>query len=45
MTVTTIALTGYALMWPALVGAMAVVLARGFYKDWKEAKDVGETLV
>lgn len=45
MTGTTIALTAYALVWPALVAATGVVLARGFFKDWKEARDAGQTLV
>ena len=45
MTGTTIALTAYALVWPALVAATGVVLARGFFKDWREARKEGHPII
>lgn len=38
-------LTVYALMWPAIVAVILYVIAHGFFKDWKEARKKGVSLV
>lgn len=38
-------MTVYVLMWPAIVAVVLYVIASGFYKDWKEAREKGEMLV
>lgn len=38
-------LTAYFLMWPVMVGAIMFVIARGFFKDWKEAREKGEHII
>lgn len=42
---TTALLTFYVLMWPVIVAVVLFVIATGFYKDWKEARDKGVSLV
>ncbi len=38
-------MTVYVLMWPVIVAAVLLVIASGFYKDWKEARAKGVMLV
>lgn len=45
MSITTVALTIYTLIWPLLVAVMMVIIGRGFYKDWKGARDKGVDIV
>lgn len=45
MSLTTVALTVYVLMWPVLVAIMMFIIGRGFYKDWKNARDRGVDIV
>lgn len=45
MIVSTATLTAYTLVWPVLVATVMVVIGRGFFREWKEARDAGETLV
>ncbi|MGO3757942.1 MAG: putative transporter small subunit [Agrococcus casei] len=40
-----IGLTVYFLMWPVLVSATMFVIARGFFKDWREARKNGESII
>lgn len=40
-----IGLTVYFLMWPVLVGATMFVIARGFFKDWREARKKGKSII
>lgn len=42
---TTVLLTGYILMWPVLVAIIAYVIAHGFFKDLKRARDEGDSVV
>lgn len=42
---TTIFLTAYILMWPAIVAVVLYVIAYGFFKDWKQARKEGISLV
>lgn len=42
---TTALLTFYVLMWPVLVAIVLIVIATGFYQDWKEAREQGITMV
>ena len=41
----TIGLTIYVLMWPVIVGATMIVIARGFFKDWREAREAGKPII
>ncbi|WP_454084480.1 putative transporter small subunit [Georgenia sp. Marseille-Q6866] len=38
-------LTFYVLMWPAAVAVVLFVIARGFYRDWREARREGRQLI
>ncbi|MGO1394024.1 putative transporter small subunit, partial [Agrococcus casei] len=38
-----IALTAYFLMWPVMVAVIMFTIARGFFKDWREARKNGES--
>lgn len=38
-------LTVYFLMWPVSVAAIMFVIARGFFKDWREARKKGEQII
>ncbi len=38
-------LTFYVLMWPAIVAAVLFFIARGFLRDWREAKEEGRTII
>ena len=41
----TIGLTVYLLMWPVLVGSIMIVIARGFFKEWAEARREGRMII
>lgn len=41
----TIGLTIYMLMWPVIVAVTMFVIARGFFKDWREARREGRPLI
>ncbi len=38
-------LTGYVLMWPALVAVVMAVIARGFIREWLEARREGRDVI
>lgn len=42
---TTLALTAYVLVWPAIVALVLAFLVRGFVKDWREARKEGRPLI
>lgn len=42
---TTLALTAYVLVWPAIVAVVLFFLVRGFVKDWREARKEGRPLI
>lgn len=41
----TLMLTIYVLMWPVLVAGILVTIARGFWKDAKEARQEGRSII
>ncbi|MFF9295453.1 putative transporter small subunit [Streptomyces sp. NPDC014764] len=41
----TAALTAYVLMWPVLVAVVLLVIGRGFFREWAEARRKGEDLI
>lgn len=41
----TVGLTIYILMWPVLVAAIMVVIARGFFKEWAQARREGRMMI
>lgn len=41
----TAGLTFYVLMWPVLVGAVMVAIARGFFKEWAKARREGRMII
>jgi len=41
----TVGLTFYVLMWPVLVAGCMYVIARGFFKEWAEARREGRTII
>lgn len=41
----TVGLTIYFLIWPVLVAGMMYVIARGFFKDWAEARREGRMII
>ena len=41
----TAGLTFYILMWPVLVAGGMFVIARGFFKEWAEARREGRTII
>jgi len=41
----TIGLTIYVLMWPVLVVAVMYSIARGFFKEWAEARRDGRMII
>ncbi|HIY66638.1 MAG TPA: putative transporter small subunit [Candidatus Agrococcus pullicola] len=41
----TIALTAYVLMWPVLVAGVIGVIARGFFRDWRQSRKDGKPLI
>jgi hypothetical protein len=45
MSIATVTLTVYTLMWPALVAVVMLVIGRAFYSEWKDARDSGIDLV
>lgn len=42
---TTTILTVYVLMWPVIVAVVLYAIAHGFFRDWKEARKKGLSLV
>lgn len=45
MSVGVVTLTVYSLVWPVLVAVVMTVIGRSFFKEWKEARDEGISLV
>lgn len=41
----TVGLTIYVLMWPILVGGTMFVIARGFFKEWAQARREGRMII
>lgn len=41
----TVGLTIYVLMWPVLVAIIMFVIARGFFADWREAREEGRSII
>lgn len=41
----TAGLTFYVLMWPVLVGGTMFVIARGFFKEWAQARRAGRMII
>lgn len=41
----TVTLTAYALMWPAIVLVVMIVIGRAFFTEWREARRSGRDLV
>lgn len=42
---TTFFLTLYILMWPVVVAGVLFIIARAFFKEMKEARERGETII
>lgn len=42
---TTFLLTLYVLIWPVVVAGVLFILTRAFFKELKEARDRGETII
>ncbi|HLS24592.1 MAG TPA: putative transporter small subunit [Beutenbergiaceae bacterium] len=38
-------LTGYVLMWPVLVAVVMAIIARGFIREWWEARREGRDII
>ena len=45
MSISTLALTSYVLVWPALVAVVMAVIGQAFFKEWKDARDSGQVIV
>ncbi|MGW9627649.1 putative transporter small subunit [Microbacterium sp. NPDC055521] len=45
MELSTIALTGYVLMWPVVVAGVLTVIVRAFAKEAKKAKAEGRSII
>jgi hypothetical protein len=43
--VSTLALSTYVLMWPAIVAVVLFVISRSFIREWAEARRNGERLI
>lgn len=41
----TIALSAYILMWPAIVAVVLFVISRAFVREWAEARRNGEQII
>ncbi|HEY4535813.1 MAG TPA: putative transporter small subunit [Enteractinococcus sp.] len=41
----TVGFTFYLLMWPVLVAIIMFVIARGFFKEWAQARREGRMLI
>jgi hypothetical protein len=41
----TVALTLYVLVWPALVAVVLAVIGRGFFREWLEARREGRDII
>ncbi|WP_326700868.1 putative transporter small subunit [Streptomyces sp. NBC_01754] len=42
---TTVALSVYILVWPAVVAAVLFVISRAFFREWAEARREGRDLI
>lgn len=42
---TPIFLAAYILIWPLIVAGVLIVLVRGFYRDWRQARRDGRMLI
>lgn len=42
---TTFFLSLYVLIWPVIVAAVLVIIARAFFKELREARDRGEQII
>lgn len=38
-------LSFYVLMWPVLVAVVLFFIARGFFRDWREAREEGRPII
>ncbi|WP_163542869.1 putative transporter small subunit [Occultella kanbiaonis] len=45
MSVSTIALTAYVLIWPVIVAVVLFVIARAFVKEWLDARREGRDII
>ncbi|CAM3354687.1 putative transporter small subunit [Occultella aeris] len=45
MSISTIALTVYVLMWPVIVAVVLFIIGRAFIKDWLEARREGRDII
>lgn len=45
MELKTILLTAYVLVWPVIVTGTLFVIVRAFWKDWREAKREGRSII
>jgi hypothetical protein len=43
--VTTLALSAYILMWPAIVAVVLFVISRAFFREWAEARRNGKSII
>lgn len=41
----TLILTAYVLVWPAIVAAVLFFIARGFFKEWRESRREGRPII
>lgn len=41
----TVALTLYVLVWPVIVAGTLAVIVRAFYREWREAKAKGRSII
>lgn len=41
----TLALTAYVLIWPIIVAFVLFFLGRGFFKDWRQARNDGRPII
>ncbi|MGY1440049.1 putative transporter small subunit [Streptomyces reniochalinae] len=41
----TLALSVYILMWPAIVAVVLVVISSGFFREWAEARRNGRRMI
>ncbi len=41
----TLVLSAYVLVWPAIVAVVLFFLVRGFLKDWRQAREEGRPII
>lgn len=41
----TFLMSAYVLVWPALVAGVLFFIARGFFREWKQARDKGTPMI